>query len=218
MIDAERRLVVGIGKIGIELLQRCGNQQSLVDDRAMRKGGYVEVADLVSRGGVLDFVSSKEETALIIIIRHSPRFADENMLNAWHGHLRLLAKHPNVDRNLTPAEKKEAPFLEDFLGNCLGARLGIRIVVRKKQHPDTKIPLLIQGVAQPGHFRNKELVGDLCDHPGAVSRFGISIQGPSMHEAANRSKSDTKNAIGATSAYLRNKADTARVMLMLRIV
>ena len=110
------------------------------------------------------------------------------------------------------------PFLEDFLGNRLGARLGIRVVVRKKQHPDTQIPLLIQGVAQPGYFGNKQLVRNLGYHPGAVSRFGISIQGPSMHQTANRPQPDTQNAIGAPSAYLRNKADTARVMLMLRIV
>ena len=89
----------------------------------------------------ISFRSSKRDGAHVIIIRHSPfRFADENMLNAWHGSPAPLSPSTRMLIGTSRQPKRKRPrFSRTFLGDRLGARSGIRIVVRKKQHPDTKI-------------------------------------------------------------------------------
>jgi hypothetical protein len=128
------------------------------------------------------------------------------MLDSRHRGLRFLPKHPDVDRNLAPAKQEQPAFFEDLLRDRLGSRLGIGIVVRQKQNPHRKIPLLVKGMAKPCDLRDKQLVGDLRYQPSAIARLGIRIERAAMHQAANRTKPNPENPVRASSAYLRNKA------------
>ena len=218
VIDAERGLVVGMREVGEELLERRGNQQALVDDKAVGEGGDVEALDLVGGGAVLDLVAGEEETALVVVIRHAPRAADEHLLDVGEGHERFGAEDLLVGRNLAPSKETEAALFDHFLGDRLGAGLGILVLVREIHDADTEVGLAVKLVAEFLDDRLEEFVRDLGRDAGSVAGPGIGVQGPSVHQVTDGTETDTEDLVGAVAADSGNHADAAGVFLKSRII
>ncbi len=90
--------------------------------------------------------------------------------------------------------------------------------MRQEHHANGQITLLVERVAETGHFRDKKLVGNLGHDARAVTGLGVGVQSASMHQIANRAQTKAKDAIRTTSADLGNKAHTTRIVFVGRII
>src|SRR5215210_7184805 len=184
----------------------------------MREARDVKVAYVRIRRALLDLVAREEQASLVVIIGHARWLADERLLNAWHGALRLFAQDAEVDRHLAPAKEKQSALFQHFLGDRLRPRLLVGIVVWEKQEAHREIGVLIQLVSHPLQLRPKDLVRNLRGHTCAVAGLRIGVHRATMDEPAERLEPIAEHLIGALPADLRHEADAARVVFHFRTV
>src|SRR5438105_2201907 len=97
MENAKGSFVLRSREIGIKFFQRRRNQQSFVNDRAMREGGDIEILDLLLAHAFLDLVAGQKKETLVLVAADSRTAADQGLFDPRHGRLRLVAKQPDID-------------------------------------------------------------------------------------------------------------------------
>ena len=184
----------------------------------MRQGRDVEILDFVGGHALLNFIPGEEKPALELIGRHPLNFANQDLLDIGQGQQGFGAEDLLVGRNLSPAEKIEAPLFQNLLGDGLSPGLGILVLFRKVHDPDAEIGVAVEGLAPAFDNGTKELVGNLSGDTRTVTRPGIGIQGSPVHQVADGAKTYAQDLVGALAVDLSNHADAAGVFLKRRII
>ena len=218
VVDAQRRLVGRVGEVAVEVFQRRGNQQPLVDDDPARHRRDVEILDLVGGGALLDLVAGEEQLALVLVRAHAPGLADERLFDARHGELRLVAEDVDVRRHLAPAEEEEFARFEHLFRDGLHAGLRIGVVVRQEEEPDAEVLVLVQVVAAFADLRAQDVVRELGQQPRAVARLGVGVERAAVDEVAKRLDAVAQHAVRAHAADVGDEPGAAGVVFVFRSV
>ena len=218
VVDAERGLVAGMREVGVELLERRGDQKALVDDEAVGEGGDVEVLDPVRGDALLDLVAGQEELALVVLVGHPLDAADKDLLHVGQGHQGLGAEDLPVGGDFAPSEEVEAALVEDLLGDRLGPGLGVFVLIREIHDADAEVGVTVEGLAPALNDRAEEFVGDLGRDAGPVAGTGVGVQSAAVHQVTDGAEADPQDLVGAFAADFGNHADAAGVFLESRII
>ena len=202
-----------------------GEQQTLVDDRAGRKAGHVELGDgglLVLLGQIrqriLGLLADGEQFALecVLVLGVRPHrhdgLADERHL-VEHG----LAQSRRIGGDIAPAEQGLAFDLDEMLELLDDdfARLGF---ARQEAHRHGIFARLRQFHARGFGPFAQQRVGNLNQDAGAVAHQGVGAHRAAMVEIDQKLEPLADNAVGFLAFDVGDKAHAARVMLMPRIV
>ena len=174
--------------------------------------------DPVVRGALFDLVAREEKPALVIVIRHAVRPPHKDLFDARQGGSGLFAEHIDIDRHFAPAEEKETALVDDVVGDGLGARLRIGVVVRQEDHADAEVGFLEKAMPELLHFGRKKFVGNLGRDARAVAGLRIRIDGPAMGEIAERLERVFQHLIRSLAADLGDEAHAAGIMFKIRRV
>ena len=223
----ERALERGVAQVREHRRDLRGREHALVDQRGRREADDVEEvafgrADDVD--GLLEALADDVERALesgraAAAFRAERRghFADEQL---FEDRLDFTRPHPEggvVGRHASPAEQRLALLGDDARDKGLhgGALVG---VARQEDQAGAVVAGGREGEAEFGLPGAEEAVRHLDEDAGAVAGVGLRSAGAAVLEVAQQAQALLDDVVRLASAEVDDKADAARVLLVLRVV
>ena len=209
-----------VAVIGADLI---GEEHALVDDGARRQRHDVEVgADRIGFGvnPVRDDLADEVELALEILVAGArDRALDEDLPMSRFGRhdVRGLGERGVIDRHLAPAEHGAA-FLR-----CRGLEQRLemqtaRLVLRHEDEADAVLAGLRQRHVLRRHLFREEGMRDLDKHARPVAHQRVGPHRTAMGEVLEDLQPLLDDRVGLLVLHMRDEADAAGVVLVLRVV
>ena len=197
--DGERRDEVGVGEIGIELLDLRREEEALVDDRARRAG-----ADVGFCRRFLDQAADDVEAALAVCVR----CGDKDLPYPWHHGAGIVADGVGIRRHVAPSENV-APLGPNNILDRLFFSLAAKYH-RDAERPVFAVPLRL--CARYGLL--EEPVWNLHQQPGAVACLGVVAGGAAMHEPLEDRQARRDDLVAGLAREVGHHSDAACVMFI----
>ena len=89
---------------------------------------------------------------------------------------------------------------------------------RQEHHPHAVVAKRRQGHALCGHHRAEEVIGDLHEQTGPITRIGLGAAGPAVVDVDQHFQRLTHDTVGTLPLDMCDEADPARIVLVLGIV
>jgi hypothetical protein len=223
--EPERAFAQRVAQVVVEAADLVREQQALVDHRAAREARHVEVGDLrqpVLVGQLLERVlgllADHDQLALErVLVGAVVAAADERLADHRHRGEHCLAEPVLGGRHVAPADQVLA-LLGDELLELAADELARLVVLRQEAHGDRVVARRRQ--RQPGAFRPLavERVGDLQQDAGAVAEQRVGADRAAVVEVGKDLERLRDDPVRLRSLDVGDKAHTARVMLVARIV
>ncbi len=163
MEKRQRGLILVLLEVGVEFLQRGGQQQRLVNNGPVREGGDVEVCQLLLAGLDGQLAAHEVELALEFVVPHFLGTLQEELLDQRHGAARLFTQLVGIDRHVPPAERLDAAVAQDALGEQVDAH-DLHRLVREEENANGEVHRMIQGMAEFFHLGQQHVIGNLGEH------------------------------------------------------
>ena len=211
-----------VGQIVIEPLDLVGQQQTLINDRPATTGwGRSNIASAPARC-VRTSVSSRLRMTYSFHSSMSVGVCLPRAMNTCRmigsTSRRRAAQHAVVDRHVAPAEQR-LPFLGDDLLRAAPRTSGVRRSVRgRKTVPTPYLALRRQREARFGRLGGEKLVRHLHQNAGAVAGQRIAAAGSAVGQVDQNLQARADDLVALLAANVDDKADTAGVVLLGRIV
>src|SRR5262249_32984207 len=119
--------------------------------------------------------------AFQLILRHSSRATDENLLDIRLRSPGVAADGIGIHRRVAPAEHRESLFLRHALDNALAHQPLLRLD-RQEHHANAVGPRLGQAEAESGTFAIEKLVRDFDKDARAVTSFRVAAARTTVRE------------------------------------
>ena len=207
------RRVVQFREKFLDLVRR---QHALVDDRARRQAGHVELVLLDERAvgdGVLNAFANDEQFALeggLILYRRRAR--DEGLFENRLRGLGGWADGRIVDRHPAPTKQRLPLFAHDGLELLLaGSRLAF--LARQEHQTAAVVASVRQGHAQGLRFAHIKAVRQLQQDAGAVAGVLFAAAGAAVLQVLEDAQGIGDNAVRGNALHVHHETDAAGVVL-----
>jgi hypothetical protein len=144
-------------------------------------------------------------------------FRDEHLRDDRARRARRFTDRSIVDRQCTPAEHLEVLFAGDLLDQ-LSKTFALVLRVRQEDEPGAVFPGRRQGDAERRRDLSEEAIGNLDEDAGAVTGVGLAAARAAVQQVDQHLQPLLDDAVRAPSLDVDDEADTARVVLVTRIV
>ena len=219
--ERERRDEAPVAQVGEELAHLVREQHALVDDRAVRERGHVELpgvrepegADGVA-GGLADDVELPLEG---VAVELAAAGADEDLPDHRHRALGGVAERGGVDGQVAPAQEHLALVGDGALDLAHAGGAGGR-VLRQEHHADAVGAGLGELHALPGHLLAEEGVGNLHQDAGAVAVQRVRPRRAPVGEVVEDGEPVRHDVVGLLPLDVRDEAHAAGVALVAGVI
>src|SRR5665213_731725 len=221
MDERDRRFGALIGQVRIVTREPVRNHHPLVDDGAGRAARDVEGAafgEALGAKALMALLADDEELALERIdVRAIGAGRDEELPDHRLDRLDALAQRGAVARHVAPAQQRLALGGNEFRDGLLAGAAG-RWIARQENHADAVAAGLRQGDPQRRGLFAQQPVRKLDQDAGAVAGERIGADRAAMVEVLENLEPVEKDAMALVIPDMGDKADTARIVLLPRIV
>jgi hypothetical protein len=224
--DGDRRLQPLVAQVREEQRQLIGGQHALVGHGAARQRGDVEPAALLARLPLGPLAHDVGDAVQLDAGEGPLGVREEDLGEPRH---RRAGHGPDVGalrvgRHVPPAQDLEALLGGDALEQRDG--LGVPVVVRGQEHHPggVRVHRRPAVLARPGvgqrdvDRRAEQLVGELHQDARPVAAGGLTARGAAVVEVVQHLQGVGDDPVAATPLGVDDRTDTARVVLVRRVV
>ena len=223
--EAERRDELGIAQIIVERADLGCQQQALVDDRAGREAGHVELGEPRHvmlfghcRQRVLGLLADRQDLAFErILIGAVLTAADEALADHRHRFEHGLAQPVERHRHIAPADQGLA-FLGHELFEGLRDKVTAGFVLRQEAHGHGIVARLGQCDAGSGSPAAEQRVGKLSQDSRAVAQQGVGAHRTAVVNIFKDFQGLGNNGVAFVSFDMGNKTHTTGIVFITRII
>jgi hypothetical protein len=212
--ERELRCEPLVGEVGVERLELERRDHALVDERAARQRGEVQLELALRALAQAERQPVQREPLEVLALGRARGAAHVELLHDGHGGTGERAELVGADGDLAPSEHVEALGCRDPLQLLLdaAARGGVD---REERIADGVVADRRQ--REPGDLA-EERVGDLRDDARTVAGAGVGADRTAMLEVAERVERGRDDVVAGGAAQGRDHGEAARVLLCGRVV
>jgi hypothetical protein len=204
-------LVPRIAQIRVEERQIARQAERLVDQRPRRAGDDEEVGPAGGRGGALGRLAGQEESTLERVLVRPCRPSHQELLDARHRRLRLVAEGRRIDGHVPPGDRRDAGPAHTVFERAPG-RCRLFVVRGKEGHGHTQVArrdIEMAGVLERGAEERQRHLGE---YPGAVAGAGIGADAAAVGEIDETGQGAVDDLARRPARDVDDQPHTARVV------
>ena len=219
--EGQRRLDVGVGKIGEHALDLVGREHALVDERVRGEARHVHellLGEVHRVDRVLDALADDVELALEVgVVSHTGAAPDEHLPHDRLHRARGGAQVPIVGGQVAPAQEALAFLDHEGLDQRLHL-VALEIVAGQEREAGAVLRRRRQREAERRAHLAQEFVGHLQQDAGAVAGVRLAPAGAPVQEVDQDLERLAHDGVRLSSLDVDDEADAAGVVLVAGIV